>query len=93
MLGDTAFARVGDVAVGRAAAVGEWLGITSMATLPEARRRGHARAIVHTLARWAVDQGCKRAVVQVDATNEPALALYGRAGFVHNHHYHYRRLN
>ena len=91
--GDTAFARVGDVAVGRGAAFGEWLGITAMATLPEERRRGHARAIVHTLARWAVDKGCKRAVVQVDSTNVPALALYSAAGFVHNHHYHYRRLD
>lgn len=90
--GDTVFARVAEVAVGRGAAVGEWLGITAMATLPEARRRGHARAIVHTLARWAIGRGCKRAVVQVDSTNEPALTLYAGAGFAHNHHYHYRRL-
>jgi len=92
MNGDTAFARVGNAAVGRGAAVGEWLGITAMATLPEQRRRGHARAIVHALACWAAAKGCARAVVQVDTTNEPALTLYAGAGFVHNHHYHYRRL-
>lgn len=92
MEGDTIFARAGDVAVGRGAAVGEWLGITAMATLPEERRRGRARAIVHALARWGAGRGCRRGVVQVDSTNEPALALYAGAGFVHNHHYHYRRL-
>jgi GNAT superfamily N-acetyltransferase len=90
--GDTAFARVADVAVGRGVAVGEWLGITSMATLPEARRRGHARAIVHALARWAETRGCERAVVQVDAANDAALTLYAGVGFVPNHEYRYRIL-
>jgi GNAT superfamily N-acetyltransferase len=90
--GDAAFARVGAVAVGRGVAVGEWLGITAMATLPEARRRGHARSIVHSLARWAVGRGCKRAIVQVDTSNDPALTLYGNAGFAPHHEYHYRIL-
>jgi N-acetylglutamate synthase len=92
MEGETAFARIGDFAVGRGAAFGGWLGITAMATREEERRRGHARAIVHALARWAVRKGCTRAVIQVDSTNDPALTLYAGAGFVHNHHYHYRRL-
>jgi N-acetylglutamate synthase len=90
--GDAAFARVGEVAVGRAVAVGEWLGITAMATLPEARRCGHARAITHALARWGEQQGCKHAVVQVDAKNDAALTLYADAGFVANHEYRYRIL-
>jgi N-acetylglutamate synthase len=90
--GDAAFARVGEVAVGRGVAVGEWLGITAMATLPEARRRGHARAIVHALARWAEGRGCKRAIVQVDTANDAALTLYGNAGFAPHHEYHYRIL-
>jgi GNAT superfamily N-acetyltransferase len=90
--GDTAFARVGEVAVGRGVAVGEWLGITAMATLPEVRRRGHARAIVHALARWAKTRGCRHAIVQVDTTNVAALTLYARAGFVPHHEYRYRIL-
>jgi GNAT superfamily N-acetyltransferase len=90
--GDTAFARIDDVAVGRGVAVGEWLGITSMATLPEARRRGHAGAIVHALAGWAERRGCRRAVVQVDAANAPALTLYAGVGFIENHEYRYRIL-
>ena len=91
-LGDAAFARVGGVAVGRGGVTGRWLGITSMVTVPQARRRGHARAIVHALARWASERGCTHALLQVESTNEAARALYARAGFVPHHAYHYRRL-
>jgi N-acetylglutamate synthase len=90
--GDVAFARVGEVAVGRGVVVGEWLGITAMATLPEARRRGYARAMVHALARWAERRACKHAIVQVDTTNDAALMLYGGAGFEPHHEYRYRIL-
>jgi GNAT superfamily N-acetyltransferase len=90
-LGDAAFARVGDTAVGRGVVAHGWLGITSMVTLPDARRRGHARAIVHALARWARERGCTQAMLQVERTNEPARALYAGAGFVPQYEYHYRR--
>jgi GNAT superfamily N-acetyltransferase len=90
-LGDVAFARVGDTAVGRGVVADGWLGITSMVTLPEARRHGHARAIVNALARWALNRGCTHAMLQVETTNEPARALYAGAGFVTQHTYHYRR--
>jgi GNAT superfamily N-acetyltransferase len=90
VLGDAAFARVGDSAVGRGAVANGWLGITSMVTRPEARRRGHARAIVHALAAWASGRGCTHALLQVESTNEAARALYARAGFVAHHDYHYR---
>ena len=90
--GTVAFARIGDVAVGRGSAVGDWLGITAMATLPEARRRGHARAVVHALADWGASQGCRYAMVQVDSANEAAMALYADAGFAPHHEYRYRLL-
>lgn len=90
--GDAVFARVGDIAVGRGVAVGEWLGITSMATLPEARRQGHARAIVYALARWADGRGCTHAMIQTEAANTPARTLYAHAGFVPHHEYRYRIL-
>jgi GNAT superfamily N-acetyltransferase len=90
--GTTAFARVGDVAVGRGVAVGEWLGITSMATLAAERRRGHGRAILHSLARWGAARGCTRALLQVEHGNVAAQALYARAGFAPHHDYHYRKL-
>ncbi len=90
--GRCAFARIGDVAVGRGAAVGEWLGITSMTTAPGARRHGHARAILQALARWGLARGCTRALLQVEHGNEAAEALYAGAGFVPHHDYHYRLL-
>jgi GNAT superfamily N-acetyltransferase len=87
--GRTAFARIGDVAVGRGVAVDGWLGITSMATVPAARRRGHARAIVAALSAWASEHGCTRALLQVEATNVAARALYAQLGFRPSHEYRY----
>jgi len=57
-----------------------------------ARRRGHGRAILHALARWGVERGCSRALLQVDSSNDAALALYANAGFVPHHEYRYRIL-
>jgi GNAT superfamily N-acetyltransferase len=90
--GDAAFASIGSEAVGRGVVSGSWLGITSMVTVPSARRRGRARAIVHALARWAAAQGCTHAMLQVESTNEAARTLYASAGFVPHHDYHYRKL-
>jgi N-acetylglutamate synthase len=87
--GPTVFARVDDLAVGRGVVLGEWLGITSMATVPEARGRGHGRAIVHALARWGERLGATRALLQVEETNVPARALYSGVGFAANHAYRY----
>ena len=87
--GRTTFARIGDLAVGRGVVVGEWLGITSMATVPAARRRGHARAIVHALARWAAESGARQALLQVEETNVVARRLYAGVGFVPSHSYRY----
>ena len=63
-----------------------------MVTVPDARRRGHARAIVHALARWAAARGCTHTMLQVESTNAPARTLYASAGFVPHHEYHYRKL-
>jgi N-acetylglutamate synthase len=85
----TAFARVGSVAIGRGVAVDGWLGVTSMVTVPEARRRGHAREIVRALTAWARAHGCTRALLQVDATNASARALYAQFGFRPAYEYRY----
>jgi GNAT superfamily N-acetyltransferase len=90
--GDVAFARVGNVAVGRGAVVGDWLGITAMITAREARRRGRGRAILHALARWGAARGCTRAILQVELGNNAAFALYAGAGFVGQYEYRYRIL-
>ena len=84
--GRTAFARIPGAAVGRAVAHGKWLGITSMVTLPDARRRGFARAIVSSLVAWGRDAGAERGFLQTDS--DIARALY--AGFGWREQYTYR---
>jgi ribosomal protein S18 acetylase RimI-like enzyme len=85
----TVFARVGEVAVGRASLHDGWAAITCMATVPEARRRGAGRAVLDALRAWA---GERRAglCLNVDAANEPARRLYEGAGFAPIYPYWYR---
>lgn len=76
--------------VGRAVADRGWAGVFGMATVPEARGRGVARAVLAALAGWAQARGAKRMYLQVAADNIPALRLYERLGFVELTRYHYR---
>lgn len=79
------------VAVGLGAVEAEWVGLYSMATLPSARRRGAATAILRTLSIWAAQlHGVTRAYLQVEQENHAAQALYARAGFATLYGYHYR---
>jgi GNAT superfamily N-acetyltransferase len=74
------------VAVGRAVAEDGWTGVFGMTTLPQARRRGAAVAVLAALADWAGGP----LYLQVVADNAGAEALYRRAGFVEAATYHYR---
>lgn len=67
-----------------------WVGLFCVATSPSARRRGVATATVDALLRWGAGLGARRAYLQVEASNAPALALYARTGFGRSHGYHYR---
>jgi GNAT superfamily N-acetyltransferase len=69
---------------------GEWLGIYSMATRPEARRRGLATAVLRELARTGRELGAARGYLQTERTNAASHALYGRVGFAIAYGYHYR---
>jgi ribosomal protein S18 acetylase RimI-like enzyme len=69
------------------------LGLYAMLTLPEQRRRGAARAVLHALAESAISEGTPELYLLVDATNAPARALYARSGFQDIYHYHYRILD
>jgi N-acetylglutamate synthase len=80
------------IAVGLGVAERGWCGIYCMETHPQARRQGAATAILHALAQWAQTQAAEMMYLQVMANNEPALALYARAGFAHHYTYHYRQL-
>jgi N-acetylglutamate synthase len=78
------------VAIGFAVAERGWTGIFGMGTRPEARHRGAATAVLHTLARWAVEHDAPRLYLQVEEDNVAARTLYERAGFVESYRYHYR---
>ncbi len=77
-------------AVGRLALAGREAGISCMAVRPEARRRGHARAVLCALARAAADRGAELLWLQVAERNDAARALYRTAGFDTAWRYHYR---
>ena len=78
------------VAAGRAVADTGWVGMFNMTTLPHARRRGAASAVLAALADWAISQGCPQMYLQVERDNTAALRLYRHAGFEELCTYHYR---
>jgi GNAT superfamily N-acetyltransferase len=79
---------------GRASATsapsGRWAGVTSIATVPAARRRGVATLVMADLARWALEHDCPRTYLQALGDNEPAAQLYERLGMPVHHAYAYR---
>ena len=83
---------------GRTASVGlgvvqkDWLGLFSIRTMPEFRRRGAAWSVNCALAKWGEDIGASRAFLQVEAENRPALNLYQAMGFETLYTYWYRIL-
>ncbi|MNS49561.1 putative acetyltransferase [compost metagenome] len=52
-----------------------------MRTEQSQRGRGLAGRVLAGLAQAALARGVERVFLQVDAQNQPALALYRRAGF------------
>ncbi|MEV6981205.1 GNAT family N-acetyltransferase [Sphaerisporangium sp. NPDC051017] len=78
------------LAVGRSVLQGDTLGIYCMATLPEARRRGLAGAVLRALTADGRARGAVRAYLVVIASNSPVIALYTRHGFTPTGAYHYR---
>lgn len=77
-------------AVARGAVVGSWLVVTAVTVDEGSRRRGLATSVMSALGAWAADRGATACVLQVVASNAPALALYDRLGFTEHHRYHYR---
>ncbi len=66
--------------VGQGVAQGEWLCVQCVATRPEHRRRGAARAVMAALGRWGERHGCRSAYLAVLRSNAPAQALHRGAG-------------
>jgi ribosomal protein S18 acetylase RimI-like enzyme len=83
--------RDGDViAVGRAVVDTGWAGVFGMATRPEARGSGAARAVLAALGTWASTAHAERMYLQVKRDNARAVRLYRSAGFMESCGFHYR---
>jgi GNAT superfamily N-acetyltransferase len=78
-------------AVARGVVTDGWLGVTAVTVEERHRRRGLATEVMAALQRWAAGRGAHSVYLQVVADNQPARALYRRAGFIEHHRYHYRR--
>ncbi len=68
-------------AVGMASLSEGWLGIHGMRTVPRARGRGLASGILRAMALKALERRMHKAFLQVEASNQGAIALYTRFGF------------
>jgi GNAT superfamily N-acetyltransferase len=79
-------------AVARGVLVEGWLCVTAVTVDDHVRRRGLATAVMGALGAWARSGGGTSCVLQVAASNAPAIALYDRLGFTEHHRYHYRLL-
>lgn len=66
-------------------------GVFEVATHAAERRRGLGRKLLLSALKWARLRGAREAWLQVEAANEPALALYRSLGFTEVYRYHYRR--
>ena len=67
----------------------DWLGLASIWTRSDHRRRGLATAMMAALGHWAARQGARYAYLQVATVNQPGIAAYRSLGFIHHHAYRY----
>lgn len=79
------------LAAGTASLSQGWASIHGMRTVPSARGKGLASAILVALARHAQAQGMTDVFLQVEEDNHTAQSLYRRAGFTTAWRYHYWR--
>lgn len=68
-------------AIGFGDVTDDLLGLYLMRTAPNARRQGLARDIVRALCGWGAANGAQTAYLQVEQSNEAAVALYASDGF------------
>jgi ribosomal protein S18 acetylase RimI-like enzyme len=60
-------------------------------TRASARGKGYGRAVMSAALNWTREAGGTSAVIQVLASNAPAVSLYRSLGFTEAYSYHYRR--
>ena len=86
--GDVSFFYVARDAVGEAIGFCSWwlvldeVHINNLAVLPEYRKGGIATAIIERVLADGALRGAHRATLEVRRSNEPALALYRKLGFM-----------
>lgn len=80
------------VASGLSVLDGALASVQCMATLPEARRTGVARAVLAAIEAYACEGGARRLYLQADAGNVAATSLYRSVGFEAAGRYHAREL-
>lgn len=78
------------LACGQVAREGPMVGLYDVFTHPEARNQGLAAMLCERLLAQSASEGASIGYLQVDAANEPALAVYRRLGFEPGYGYHYR---
>jgi ribosomal protein S18 acetylase RimI-like enzyme len=78
------------LACGQHAREGALVGVYDVFTAPEARNQGLAGLLCERLLASAASDGATVGYLQVDAANQPAIAVYRRLGFAPAYAYHYR---
>ena len=56
--------------------------VTNIAVRPDRRRLGYGEQVTRGLIQLAADSGCTLMTLEARASNEPALSLYRKLGFV-----------
>lgn len=70
------------IGYGIVATIADVADLHRIAVAADQRRHGLGAALVRALMDEARRRGCTRMLLEVEASNEAALALYGRLGFV-----------
>lgn len=63
----------------------DWVFVADLWVAPDSRRRGIGRRLMADAARWAAEQGADTLVLDTDAHNSAAQALYASLGFERHH--------
>jgi GNAT superfamily N-acetyltransferase len=92
--GEVTFATVRDesgavLARGRGALHGDWLGVSSLFTRADVRRRGLGAAVLRSLVEWGSERGATTTYLQVVVSNTAAQELYQARGYEVHHRYDY----
>lgn len=69
-----------------------WLGVSAVEVGERWRRQANGSKLVESILAWGAATGVDAAYLQVEASNEAAVAMYGKLGFIEHHRHRYARL-